>query len=70
MTDEEFIAKAMEILNDHGCGGGAVVCNTPDTVYLGAYSYMTRYQLIGLSKNILKLEGYMIAEEAGGKARP
>ena len=61
MNDEEFIARAAGILNDHGCVN--VICSAKDTLCLGCSSYMRRFQLIGAAKAILQLEGYSIVEE-------
>ena len=61
MTDEEFISQAIKILNTRGCT--AVVCSTKDTLYLGGYSYMRRFQLVGAAEEILKLEGFTIIKE-------
>ena len=57
MTDQEFIAKAIEILNRNGCHS-AVACNPPstDTIYLGAYSYMMRVRLVAVAEEIIALD--------------
>lgn len=62
MTDEEFILKVKEIFNNLDVQ--VQVCNTPDTLYLGSFSYMRRFQLLALAKGILELEGYKIIQGA------
>lgn len=61
MTDEEFIAEVAVTLK--GLSVQAQVTNSPDTLYLGSYSYMRRFQLVALAKAILELEGYQIVNK-------
>ena len=68
MKDQEFILAAKEILAKNHID--ATVCGTPDTLYLGTYSYVNRSRLLEISKEILKLEGYTIREEVKRSPRP
>ncbi len=60
MTDIEFIRKAVEVLKSLNVV--VSICNVPETLHLGSYSYMNREQLVALAKAILELDGYEIEE--------
>jgi len=57
MTDEEFISKVVDVFKSLDV---RAVTSAPDTLYLGSFSYMKRFQLTALAKAILELEGYAI----------
>ena len=61
MTNEEFAEQAIEILNARGCR--TQICGDKETIYMGAYSYMRRHEIVEASEELLKLEGYTIVKE-------